>query len=291
MRLNSARRMFTAIALALACSLVLAACGGESESESLDTINSAVETSLGQLDSAVKSARASSSSTMVDLRAAAESATGTLSDAIEQVDDLEVDSADASEITSYRKGLVAERELAEALSAARPSATQIQLAAAKAKLALNASTGEQLTAVDVSALVHSIKKSRSNKKSSSQTASSSSGTNSSSSSSSSSGGASRSFYAGQGNVSCQLTSSSALCSVASAGTTFVLEGSSPGRRESGTRISRGSGSYAPYGSSVSVGDFSCSIPPESSASGITCRNSSSGHGFEASRVPARQKTY
>lgn len=286
MRLNSARPMLIIVVLAATCSFLFSACGGESESESLDTINTSVETSLDQLDAAVKGARASSSSTMVELRAAAESAASTLSDAIEQVDDL--DASDSAEVTSYRKGLVAERELAEALSAARPSPTQIQLTAAKAKLALNSSTGEQLTAVDVSALVHSIKKSRTKKKSSSQSASSSSGT---SNASSSGGSGSRSFYAGKGNVSCQVTSSSAVCSVASVGKTFVLEGDSPGRTESDARFSRSSGSFAAYGSSVSVGSFSCSIPPESVASGITCRNSSSGHGFEASAVPSRQKTY
>jgi hypothetical protein len=42
---------------------------------------------------------------------------------------------------------------------------------------------------------------------------------------------------------------------------------------------------------VSVGDVVCAVPLESEARGVTCSDSATGHGFEASRVPSRQKVY
>lgn len=102
---------------------------------------------------------------------------------------------------------------------------------------------------------------------------------------------SKAFYAGSGNVNCTISASQAACSVVSAGETFVVGDSGRGRIESGARYGRASGNYQPYGSTVSAGDFTCSIPAESSPRGITCTNSSTGHGFEASRKSARQKLF
>ena len=106
-----------------------------------------------------------------------------------------------------------------------------------------------------------------------------------------SGGTARIFHAGSGNVSCRVSSSSASCTVASSGQVFVVGVSGSAYQASGGQLPRGSGAYAPYGTSVNSGSFTCSIPPESQASGITCRNTSTGHGFEASRRAERQKTY
>ena len=108
---------------------------------------------------------------------------------------------------------------------------------------------------------------------------------------SSGSGTTRTFSAPSGNVTCQVTSSTAACTVASINTTFVLNASGTATREAGTRFPRGSGSPAGYGTTVTEGSVTCSIPPSSQASGITCVNSATGHGFEASRQPERQKTY
>lgn len=108
---------------------------------------------------------------------------------------------------------------------------------------------------------------------------------------SSSSGGTRTFSAPSGNVTCQVTSSTAACTVASINTTFVLNASGTATREAGTRFPRGSGSPAGYGTTVTEGSVTCSIPTSSQASGITCVNSATGHGFEASRQPERQKTY
>jgi len=102
---------------------------------------------------------------------------------------------------------------------------------------------------------------------------------------------SRTFHAPSGNVSCQLSAESALCSIAAIGETFVLGSGEQGRVESGSVLPSGAGELAPYGSTITVGSVVCSVPQSSEPRGITCADSATGHGFEASRVPARQKTY
>jgi hypothetical protein len=42
---------------------------------------------------------------------------------------------------------------------------------------------------------------------------------------------------------------------------------------------------------VSEGSITCTIPHSSEPHGIICTDSSSGHGFEASREPERQHVY
>jgi hypothetical protein len=56
-------------------------------------------------------------------------------------------------------------------------------------------------------------------------------------------------------------------------------------------VGRGQGDQLPFGSNVSVGSVTCQIPPETVARGISCINTSTGHGFEASRVASRQKVF
>ncbi len=279
--------MRASIVALLALGICLAGCGGSNDSASLDSINSDVQASTEQLNTALGEARATNRTSMVNLQAAASASAETISNGIEEVDSLDADGENADEIESYRKALVAQRAVAQALAAGRPSSSQIELAAAKATLALNSVTGQQLTAIDVSALVHSLKKSR---KKSAPASSGSSGSGNSDSATSSDD-ATRTFYVGQGNISCSVSAASAKCSVASNGITFVVEGGSRGMTEDGAILGRASGSRQAYGTSVSVGDFTCSIPPESQASGVSCRNTSSGHGFEASRVGSRQKTF
>jgi hypothetical protein len=92
-------------------------------------------------------------------------------------------------------------------------------------------------------------------------------------------------------VSCEITEASARCSVSSIGQTFALASGSEARMESGIAVARGSGATVGWGESVSVGQIRCSIPLEDEPRGITCDDTASGHGFEASRVPARQRTY
>ncbi len=63
------------------------------------------------------------------------------------------------------------------------------------------------------------------------------------------------------------------------------------RLEGGSALARGSGSPVDWGASVTVGSVTCRVPAEDEASGIACVDADSGHGFEASRVPSRQKAY
>jgi hypothetical protein len=102
---------------------------------------------------------------------------------------------------------------------------------------------------------------------------------------------SKTFHAPSGNVSCQISADSALCSVASIAETFVLETEESGRLESGILLPRGAGELAPYGSTITVGSVVCSIPESDEPHGISCSDNATGHGFEASSVPARQNTY
>jgi len=101
----------------------------------------------------------------------------------------------------------------------------------------------------------------------------------------------RSFHAPSGNVSCAISTSGAFCSVDSIATTFRVEGGGSGRVESGSALPRGFGELAGYGSTVSAGSVTCSIPAAAEPRGITCVDTGSGHGFEASRISSRQDAY
>lgn len=101
----------------------------------------------------------------------------------------------------------------------------------------------------------------------------------------------RTFHAPSGNVSCEILSGGALCSVESIDETFSFSNGEEARAESGVALSRGSGEFAPYGSTVSAGSVTCSIPQSDEPRGITCSDDESGHGFEASRIPDRQNVY
>lgn len=111
------------------------------------------------------------------------------------------------------------------------------------------------------------------------------------SSSPSASGASRAFHAPSANVNCEITETTARCSVVSIGQSFVMPSGGAARMESGIAVSEGAGALADWGESVSLGQITCVIPLESQPRGITCENLSTGHGFEASRVPERQRTY
>jgi hypothetical protein len=102
---------------------------------------------------------------------------------------------------------------------------------------------------------------------------------------------SRTFHAPSGNVTCEVNAAGASCSVASSGETFAFANGEDARLESGTVLSRGAGELAPYGSTIEVGSVACSVPRSNEPRGITCVDATSGHGFEASRVPERQSTY
>ncbi len=99
------------------------------------------------------------------------------------------------------------------------------------------------------------------------------------------------FHAPSGSVSCRVDERSAECSVAAVGQTFVLPKEGRAFKQSGIALPRSSGKPRSWGESVVLGDVTCRIPTEEEPSGITCRNRSTGHGFEASRIPDRQKTY
>ncbi len=101
----------------------------------------------------------------------------------------------------------------------------------------------------------------------------------------------RAFHVPSGNVSCEILTEGASCTVESVGETFVVEAGEPGRIESATSLPRDLGEAVGYGSTVSAGTITCEIPPSDVPRGISCSDSSSGHGFEASRVPSRQSAY
>jgi hypothetical protein len=112
--------------------------------------------------------------------------------------------------------------------------------------------------------------------------------------SSSEGGGSvvlRTFHAPSGNVSCEILSKGALCSVGSIGTTFAFSEGQAAQVESGASLSENAGELAPYGSTVSAGTVTCTVPQSSEPHGIICADSESGHGFEASRIGDRQHVY
>ncbi|HEV2858505.1 MAG TPA: hypothetical protein VGW80_08910 [Solirubrobacterales bacterium] len=104
-------------------------------------------------------------------------------------------------------------------------------------------------------------------------------------------GAARTFHAPSGNVSCEVFPHGALCSVASLDETFTFMNGEEAHVEAGAALPEGAGELAPYGETISTGSVTCSIPQASEPRGITCSDSGSGHGFEASRVPERQSTY
>ena len=101
----------------------------------------------------------------------------------------------------------------------------------------------------------------------------------------------RSFHAPSGNVSCEILSDGALCSVDSIAETFSFSDGEEGSVDPGVALPRGSGEPVGYGNSIAAGSVICTIPPSDSPHGIVCADSDSGHGFEASRVLARQRTY
>lgn len=101
----------------------------------------------------------------------------------------------------------------------------------------------------------------------------------------------RTFHVASGNVSCEVLADGAICTVEPISQTFAFQGGEPARTESSAVLPKDLGELVPYGSTVAVGSVSCEIPPSNVPHGITCGDSSSGHGFEASRVPARQSVY
>ncbi len=102
----------------------------------------------------------------------------------------------------------------------------------------------------------------------------------------------QSFFAPSGNVSCSIQQESARCSVASVDLTFVIpSGGGSAYISSGLSVPRGSGTEAPFGTERSYGSITCQIPPENVPAGITCQDTTTRHGFEASRVPSRQNVH
>lgn len=101
----------------------------------------------------------------------------------------------------------------------------------------------------------------------------------------------RAFHAPSGNVSCEILSNGALCSVSSIATTFAFSDGQAAQIEAGASLSRGAGELAAYGSTISAGSITCTVPSSDEPHGIVCTDGDSGHGFEASRVSSRQHAY
>lgn len=101
----------------------------------------------------------------------------------------------------------------------------------------------------------------------------------------------RTFHAPSGNVSCAITQSGAFCTVDSIATTFRVEDGGAGQIESGSVLPRGYGELVEFGTAVNAGSITCTVPASDEPRGITCVDTGSGHGFEASRVASRQDAY
>lgn len=101
----------------------------------------------------------------------------------------------------------------------------------------------------------------------------------------------RAFHAPSGNVSCAITSTGAFCTVDSISTTFRVADGGTGRIESGSTLPRSFGELARYGSTVSAGFVTCTVPEADEPRGITCVDTSTNHGFEASMIDSRQEAY
>lgn len=105
-------------------------------------------------------------------------------------------------------------------------------------------------------------------------------------------GDARVFHTQSGNVACEVKAESARCAVASSQQTFVLpEDHGRAYTESGLALPIGSGYLAPYGTSLRVGSVTCAIPRQNEPKGIICTSNRSSHGFEASKLPSRQRIY
>jgi hypothetical protein len=101
----------------------------------------------------------------------------------------------------------------------------------------------------------------------------------------------REFHVASGNVSCAVQADGATCTVEPIAESFVLAGGEEAYSEPSSVLPLDLGEVVPYGSTVTVGTVTCEIPPSNVPSGVVCIDSSSGHGFEASRVGSRQKVY
>lgn len=103
--------------------------------------------------------------------------------------------------------------------------------------------------------------------------------------------ASELFHAPSGNVSCEVTGVSARCTVVKIGTTFRFHRGGGPATTGGETLPRALGYEASWGRTISTGSVSCRVPREREQAGIRCYDSSTGHGFEASSRPERQKLY
>ena len=101
----------------------------------------------------------------------------------------------------------------------------------------------------------------------------------------------RTFHVPTGAVSCRVSASSAMCTVARNATTFSFADGGPARREGSAVISPGAGFEADWSSTVKVGTVLCRIPPKGVRMGVSCKDTDSEHGFEASRHPDRRRVY
>lgn len=106
--------------------------------------------------------------------------------------------------------------------------------------------------------------------------------------SSSSGSDYQSFHTP--NVSCELDSSGATCTVISTGEDFILNAGSPASQSYGSSLPSELGISAAWDTTFTAGSVSCRVPPETEASGIECTDGS-GHGFEASKEADRKSAY
>lgn len=93
-----------------------------------------------------------------------------------------------------------------------------------------------------------------------------------------------------GSASCRVTATGAACTIASLGITFAFDGAA-GYKVRQVDLPRGSGRAVAWGEPITVGDVTCQVPEIDEPRGVTCISAATGHGFEASRLPTRQRVF
>jgi ribosomal protein L40E len=99
------------------------------------------------------------------------------------------------------------------------------------------------------------------------------------------------FHVPSGHVTCEVTYDSARCTVSPTRETFVLPNNTVAYTQPGQALSPQSATLVEYGDSVTAGVVTCHVPRSNEHHGISCENTSTGHGFEASQVGPRTRLF
>lgn len=252
-----AHSFILAALLAAAVCLGAAGCGGSDDAQNRQAVSAIqrnVAPSITRLDSARQKARSGGEKAEQELQAAASEAVDTLSNAIQQLDSVEAENGATPETRAYRRNLERQRDLARSLvPGGGPRRQGPRKPAGKSPSATKPAPdgGKQ----DDTGPGEPEQKSRS-------------------------------FHTSGSDITCEVTTKSAICAIDSLSLSYVIIGDRQARLESGLRLEYKTGSQVGWGTKIVVGDFSCLLPTGGSErSGVTCRNRSTGAEFNANNQP------